>query len=155
MISLASVAVICAALYWILGHEKGRKFLIMASIAMLTAFFIGGYAREKARKPYLVWGHMYMSQGLIKATSTGPKEPERISGAAVYDSEGCGACHLFRGKGGSMGPELMDLSESFSKDDLKEFLAEPPDDMPPFSGSGEELTAISEYLLSPDGKTTH
>jgi len=154
MFFLASVAVICAALYWILGHDNGRKFLLIAAVAMFTAFFVGGYAREKARKPYLVWGHMYMSQNPVKAKSTGAKKAEGINGASVYDNEGCGACHLFQGKGGSAGPELEDLNDSFSKDDMKEFLSEPPDDMPPFGGSEKELEAIANYLLNPMGKAT-
>ncbi|VEN73989.1 conserved membrane hypothetical protein [Candidatus Desulfarcum epimagneticum] len=148
MITLAVISVLCAALYWILGHKKGKKALVVAAVAMFTAFFVGGYAREKARKPYLVWGSMYMSQQWKTAETPPAPKSGAPNGPSVYANSGCGACHSFLGQGGTMGPELADLAESFSKDDLKAFLSEPPEDMPPFFGSEEELDVLATYILT-------
>lgn len=147
MITLGVVAVVFALLYWLLGHEKGRKFLLVTAIAAFVAFFMGGYTREKARKPYLVWGTMYMNQKLVgeKAPSAAPGE--EISGEQVFEDWECRSCHAFQGRGGTAGPELVDLHENYTIEELKEFLLNPPEDMPPFEGSESELEALAKYTL--------
>lgn len=116
------------------------------AIAVFVAFFMGGYTREKARKPYLVWGTMYMNQKFLgeKVESTTGGE---ISGEQIYEDWECGACHKLLGKGGNIGPELVNLHESYQLEDLKQFLREPPEDMPPFEGSDDELETLARYLL--------
>jgi cytochrome bd-type quinol oxidase subunit 1 len=147
MIGLAAVAVIFTILYWLLGHEKGRKFLIGTALAVFVAFFMGGYTREKARKPYLVWGTMYMNQKFVgEKTETAAVEGE-ISGEQVYQDWECGACHKLQGSGGNIGPELVDLHESYQLEELIEFLKYPPEDMPPVEAPDEEVEALAKYLL--------
>ncbi|MBW1650263.1 MAG: cytochrome ubiquinol oxidase subunit I [Deltaproteobacteria bacterium] len=149
MITLAVISALLSICYWILGHKKGRPALILASIAMFATFFIGGYAREKARKPYLIWGAMFMNQKITTETKNPLSKPNKITGKNVYNASECGACHIFKGEGGTMGPSLEDISEYYDKEDLKEFLQEPPEDMPPFEGTEEELNAMVEYLMTP------
>jgi cytochrome bd-type quinol oxidase subunit 1 len=147
MMTLAGIAVIFAILYWILGHEKGRKFLVVTSLAAFVAFFMGAFTREKARKPYLVWNAMYMNQKMVDEKATPSSEGRSISGQQVFEDWECRACHTFQGSGGSIGPELINLHESYTIEELKEFLADPPEDMPPFEGSRPELDSLAEYLL--------
>ncbi len=147
MITLASIAVIFAVLYWLFGHEKGRKFLAVTAIAVFVAFFMGGYTREKARKPYLVWGTMYMNQKFVGEKTKLSAVDEAISGEQVFKDWECSSCHTLQGKGGTEGPELIDLHESYKTDELMEFLIEPPEDMPPFEGTDEELEELAKYLL--------
>lgn len=146
MMTLAGIAVIFAILYWVLGHEKGRKFLVVTAMAAFVAFFMGGYAREKARKPYLIWGTMHLNQKMVGEKAPAADEKE-ISGEQVLADWECRACHVFRGKGGSVGPELLNLENKFSLEDLKRFLKDPPEDMPPFDGSDEETEALAKYLI--------
>jgi len=147
MIGLAGVAVVFALLYWLFGHEKGRKFLIGTALAVFVAFFMGGYTREKARKPYLVWGVMYMNQKFVGEKVEVTAAQGEMSGEQVYKDWECGACHTLQGKGGNIGPELIGLHESYKFEEIKELLREPPGDMPPFEGSDEELDMLAEYLL--------
>lgn len=147
MITLGVLAMIFALLYWLLGHEKGRKFLLGTAITAFVAFFMGGYTREKARKPYLIWGTMYMNQKLVGEKIPSAVPTEEISGKQVFEDWECRSCHTFQGKGGSVGPELVDLHESYNLNEMKEFLTNPPEDMPPFEGSEKELDALAEYLL--------
>ena len=149
MITLAAISAILSISYWILGHKKGRPALILASIAMFIAFFIGGYAREKARKPYLIWGTMFMNQKITAEIKNPLSKPEKITGIDIYNISECGACHIFQGEGSTMGPSLEEINESYDKEELKKFLKEPPDDMPPFEGTEKELEAIVKYLLVP------
>ncbi|UCC79220.1 MAG: cytochrome ubiquinol oxidase subunit I [Candidatus Zixiibacteriota bacterium] len=152
MVGLAGIAIIFAILYWIFGHEKGRKFLMITALAVFVAFVMGGYTREKARKPYLVWGTMYMNQKLVGEKVEPAIIEGEISGERVYSDWECGACHTLQGKGGNIGPELVDLHESYQIEELKEFLKEPPEDMPPFEGSEEELEKLAEYVIYASGE---
>lgn len=156
MIGLALVAMICAILYWVFKHEKGRRFLVAASLAMFIAFFIGGFTRERARKPYLVWNTMYMNQQFIKTATADTNTPTQdsgilLSGEQVFKDQQCMSCHAFQGQGGSVGPDLTNLSQNYNQDQLMDFVRQPPEPanmaMPPFSGTQAELKALSEYLL--------
>lgn len=152
MIGLAGVAIVFAILYWIFGHEKGRKFLIITALAVFVAFVMGGYTREKARKPYLVWGTMYMNQKLVGEKAETAVIEGEISGERIYNDWECGACHALQGKGGNIGPKLVDLHESYQLEELIEFLKEPPEDMPPVEAPDEEVEALAKYLLEASRK---
>jgi len=147
MMALAGVAVIFAVFYWILGHDKGRKFLLGTAIAAFVAFFMGAYAREKARKPYLIWGGMQMNERLVGRQVTSTPEPGAASGEQIFEDWGCRACHTFQGSGGSAGPALMDLDDKYSTEELKQFLKKPPVDMPAFEGSDEETETLAKYIM--------
>jgi cytochrome bd-type quinol oxidase subunit 1 len=155
MIGLGTLAVIGAIIYWVQGHDKGRKALVAASLAMFVAFFMGAYTREKARKPYLVWGTMYMNQqfvGAKPALASVPADPNvAISGERVFVEQQCMSCHAFKGQGGSVGPDLSNLSQKFSREELIGFMKELPAPanmmMPPFYGSDQELEALVDYML--------
>lgn len=154
MIGLASVAVICTVFYWVLGHEKGRKALLAASFAVFIAFFIGGFAREKARKPYLVWGTMGMDQQFTKAIVGEPETGTAVAGTPADGEQifqGCKGCHSYKGQGGSNGPDLTKLSQRYDKETLMNFIRQPTEPanmvMLSFSGTEGELEALADYLL--------
>ncbi|MCI5144609.1 MAG: hypothetical protein D3923_03570 [Candidatus Electrothrix sp. AR3] len=152
MMGLATVAMICAIIYWIMGHVKGRRFLLISSLALFTTFFIGGFTRERARKPYLVWGTMYMNQQRVGAKNTSAASTDApLNGEQVFLNHQCMSCHSFKGEGGSTGPDLTSLSGRYDKTKLMNFVRQPPEpanmSMPPFSGPENELEALVEYLL--------
>ncbi|CAK8712321.1 Cytochrome c domain-containing protein [Candidatus Electrothrix gigas] len=159
MVGLGSLAVICTIFYWVMGHEKGRKALLVASIAMLLAFFMGAFTRERARKPYLIWGTMRMDQQFTrsfkeKAGIVDPKKEQprsTIDGKQVFKKSQCQACHTHNGEGGTNGPDLSNVSERYDKEKIMNFISQPPEPanmvMPPFNGTDAELDALADYLL--------
>ncbi len=160
MIGLGSIAVICTIFYWVKGHEKGRKALVAASLAMFIAFFIGGYARERARKPYLIWNVMSMDQTFTKTMKDkGFGGAKKTDGAAVNGEQvfqGCKGCHSYKGQGGTTGPDLMNVAQKYNnkREELMKFIRQPLQPsgqvsnlMTPFSGSEAELEAVTDYLL--------
>jgi putative heme-binding domain-containing protein len=52
-----------------------------------------------------------------------PGDPAR--GQAIYDSKGCAACHIVRGQGASLGPDLSDVGARRSPAYLSEALLDP------------------------------
>ncbi|MCI5221172.1 MAG: hypothetical protein D3924_00460 [Candidatus Electrothrix sp. AR4] len=155
MIGLATLAVTCAIIYWVRKHDKGRIFLLVASFAMFTTFFIGGYTRERARKPYLIWGTMGMDQQRIQKAEAKPvggvaqNSDVSVDGEQIF--QGCKGCHTYEGQGGSNGPDLTNLIGRYDKETLMNFIRHPTEPanmvMLPFGGTEEELDALADYLL--------
>lgn len=153
MITLAVLAMIGGTLYWVWGHEKGRKALAAASLAMFLAFFMGAFTRERARKPYLVWNTMYMNQKFVAGNIAAPPVPavaaaSSVNGEQVLKDMGCMSCHA----GGAGAPALTGLAQKYDKAKLMNFVRQPEGQaamkMPPFSGTEQELEALATHLLT-------
>jgi len=70
-----------------------------------------------------------------------PGDPDR--GKAVYDSKGCSSCHIIRGQGASLGPDLSDVGARRSPAYLSEAL------MDPGASAPESFLLVS--VVTPDG----
>lgn len=168
MAILGSIGFILSIIYLLLGWERGKILFLVLAILVLAAFPFGAYNRERARKPYLIYGQMYMSQQTVVApelkpvetttsvsttavpgvTTEKPKPVTAKSGETIISENGCRACHKITGQGGSFGPELKELNKKFDGDQekLKKFLLSPPPAMPSFAGSSAELDSLADYL---------
>lgn len=58
-----------------------------------------------------------------------PGNPEH--GAAVYDANGCGGCHILRGRGNALGPELTTIGALRGAPYLRDALVKPEAAHPP------------------------
>jgi putative heme-binding domain-containing protein len=58
-----------------------------------------------------------------------PGNPEH--GAAVYDANGCGGCHILRGRGNALGPELTTIGALRGAPYLRDALVKPEASHPP------------------------
>ncbi|MBI9099004.1 MAG: cytochrome c [Spirochaetaceae bacterium] len=151
MISLAGIAVVSIIIYWVKGHERGAVLLIIATAALYTAFFMGAYTRERARKPFLVHSVMTMDMRIINTPKVQTdKIGGGLKGADIFAEKNCFACHVIEGKGGSFGPELIfsELNDKYTPDSIKAFMKNPGGNMPAFDGTDEELEVLNEYLLN-------
>ena len=85
---------------------------------------------------------------LSRSTSQlGPGNAER--GAAVYQSSGCGSCHVVEGRGGILGPELTTIGGRRGAVYLREAIVKPAASHPPgylvvraVQNSGAEIRGI-------------
>lgn len=81
-------------------------------------------------------------------------DPVQIAkGEQVYTDKKCGFCHMIRGNGGKLGPDLSRVGEKQDEHWLKAFMKEPKAIKPkskmlPFKGSDGELEALVAYLIS-------
>lgn len=148
MISLAALAVFATIPYRVLGHTKGRKFLIITSLALCAAFFMGAYTRERARKPFLIHSYMYMNMKTVAGAGDG--KPVN-SGQSAYEASGCATCHKLKGCGGTFGPALDGMADKHTSENLSQFLRNPTSDvMPKFEGTEAELNSLVQFLLGKD-----
>ncbi|MDP2866538.1 MAG: cytochrome ubiquinol oxidase subunit I, partial [Elusimicrobiota bacterium] len=171
MIGLASAAVTASIIY-LLSRKKQRVVLLVGGLAALTAFSFGGYTRERARKPFLIYGHMYMTGALVVAPAQAAEaapaaKAEPVKTAAVkpaakaapaktpavlmsrergLEKYGCLACHSYKGEGGTFAPALDQHILHHSKEGLRKYLTNPPENMPPFEGTEKELDEFVNAL---------
>ncbi|MGH3104265.1 MAG: cytochrome c oxidase subunit II [Gaiellaceae bacterium] len=86
--------------------------------------------------------------------------PPGEAGAAVFEEQGCGACHTFEpaGASGTTGPSLDELEDDPAY--VRESILDPnaqiaegfgPNVMPPFKLPADQLDALVQYLVSAGG----
>ena len=63
------------------------------------------------------------------ATRPAPGDPKR--GAALFESTGCGSCHVVNGRGGTLGPELTSIGALRGPSHLRESIVQPEAAHPP------------------------
>jgi len=151
MISLASIAVVTIIIYWIIGHEKGAVFLIVATSALYIAFFMGAYTRERARKPYLVHSVMTMDMNIVNYPKSEMDSTDSVlKGPDIFSEKNCFACHVLNGEGGTFGPEIdfTQLNDEYTLESMKSFLLNPGGNMPAFNGTEEELDILSNFMIN-------
>ena len=73
-----------------------------------------------------------------------------LSGLAVYNDQGCAACHTIRGLGGSSGSNLTRAGTRWSASHIREYIVMPEDDeMPAFDElTDQQLDDLVSYLKS-------
>jgi len=145
-IVVAVVAVILAFLFGIRNPSSafqggGRAALILSIVFILATTALMGFTRERARKPYLVYGVMYGNQ--VMAIGGGSSS----SGEALLQSKGCLSCHSFKGQGAGTYP-LDGIGSKLTADEIRKIIKDPTPGMVPFKGNEAELEAIVEYLAS-------
>jgi len=81
------------------------------------------------------------------ARSPIPGDPRR--GAAIYESAGCGSCHVVSGRGGTLGPELTSIGALRGPSHLRESIVNPAAAHPPgylvvraVTNAGREIRGI-------------
>jgi len=78
--------------------------------------------------------------------------PLALKGKAIFQEQGCVACHTVRGSGGAAGPNLTKVGQKYNPKWLKSFIVDPSKvypggGMPAYSWlTKEELEALVSYL---------
>ena len=80
------------------------------------------------------------------ADTTGPVNGDPNSGAALYQDSGCPACHMIRGHGGNIGPELSRIGHMRGPTNLKNRLIDPGANLPQ-NGTGFYSSKWTMYLM--------
>lgn len=86
--------------------------------------------------------------GFVKKLGTAEPEQapgDRVAGKAVYEQTGCASCHIIRGEGGILGPELTDIGRRRGLAFLEESIVKPEADLP--------VNYRGTRLVTADGQT--
>ena len=138
-------------------QKAGALFLVVIAFAWMAGF---EYTREIARKPYVLYGHMYSTgispeelptlnrEGFLKharwATVKEVSEENRMEAGAEILRLQCFSCHTLDGYNG-----LVDKSDNLTERGLEALLTgmgKVNSYMPPFAGTDEEKKALATYL---------
>jgi ubiquinol-cytochrome c reductase cytochrome b subunit len=72
------------------------------------------------------------------------------AGLTVFSQSGCGTCHIVNGVGGKIGPDLSHVSSQLTRDQISQFITNPPagSGMPSFNGrlTADQLQSLLDYL---------
>lgn len=131
----------------------GRIGLILSVLLILATTAFMGFTRERARKPYLVYGVMYGNQ--MMATMMGGGEPtagtvtegDALNGETIFEAGICKSCHSLNGEGGVV-KELDGVGSRKTAGEISQLLTNPPQGMPPFTGSDQEISDLTAFLSS-------
>ena len=80
-----------------------------------------------------------------------PLSETAMEGREVWLNHNCQSCHQFYGFGGFLGPDLTNASSRLDRARLDEVLTTGVAQMPAFSLSADEITAVAAYLREMDG----
>ncbi|MFH1728904.1 MAG: cytochrome ubiquinol oxidase subunit I [Pseudomonadota bacterium] len=151
MIILASMILILNITSFFIKDKLKNIIIILMCLLAFTTFVFGGYARERARKPYLIYGHMYSNQLLNEKNDVAAESKynkKTINAVNIMQKNACTNCHKINGSGGGSGGELVSLYDYFDKETLKELLTNPPEGMTPFVGSEDEMDVLIKFLMN-------
>lgn len=93
----------------------------------------------------------------VSAASNTPLPGDASRGAAIYRSQGCAACHITRGEGIAVGPDLTLIGSSRSPDYLRRALLDPGAEVPeryaifqvtPLAGAPLRAARINEDVFT-------
>ena len=156
--------------------DRGSKNLVILVISVWSALFgFYGFLAYRARLWSPLWAIQPTTKPFAERLPQHPssEEPSRIGqGRLLYREFRCGVCHGPDGEGGVKNPNadpdgavpnLLDLEDAFTWDDLKDKIRkgyhpaklaeekpEPPLDMPAWGElfSEEDLESLAHYLFS-------
>lgn len=86
----------------------------------------------------------------VPKTAVGSADTEVEKGAKVFNDRGCLYCHVIQGHGGRRGPDLTDVGERLSPDQITIRIVNGGVNMPAYAGnmSAEELKQVTKFLIS-------
>ena len=98
-------------------------------------------------------GYGFFVVGLSAVSSAGADElyPEDLiaEGAAIFDELGCAGCHFPAAPiEGNTAPELRNLAERYTAEEIAALLDAPPGPMPRFDLDRADRLALAAFLLS-------
>ena len=159
-------------LYQLLWYVTGPLeplliFLIFtggALVFLAVPFLDRSRARHPRERPQAMAGVAAVVAGVLIFTYmgavAGPSVPEipptegmtvtDLSGLAVYNDQGCAACHSIRGLGGTSGPDLTRAGARWSRSHIRDYIVMPEDpEMPAFDElTDQQLDDLVSYLKS-------
>jgi len=86
----------------------------------------------------------------VPKTAIGTTDSDIEKGAKVFNDRGCLYCHVISGHGGRRGPDLTDVGERLSPDQITIRIVNGGVNMPAYAGnmSAEELKQVTKFLES-------
>ena len=132
-------------------------FLVAGAVFVLVPFLDRNPARHPRRRPVALGiaavalvgivgltflGATTAPSGLPKVAARSGLTDQELRGLELFNTQGCTACHTIDGVGGDAGPDLSDVGNTHSEDELREHILTPESpNMPAFDQLTEQQLA--------------
>lgn len=123
---------------------KRRPWAI--ALVIMSVIIIGVFWRKAKTQ---TWVPDFNAQ-VLPASVVASDNPEVIHGAQLFHERGCEYCHYVSGYGGHRGPDLTDIGDRLTKQQMTIFIMNGGYNMPPFAGvlSADETNDLLAFLQS-------
>lgn len=143
---LGFLVLFCLPLFSNKGHRAPSKRpwavgIVIAAVASFVVLTIYGY-----REP---WSPDFGVEELPPSV-VGAEQGPVFEGAKLVHSKGCLYCHTINGYGGHRGPDLSNIGQQLSRDNLIIRINNGGYNMPAFAGSvnSQELSDVIDFLMT-------
>ncbi|MEX2671436.1 MAG: cytochrome b N-terminal domain-containing protein [Phycisphaeraceae bacterium] len=128
-------------------HRGFTKRPIAIGVVVLTVVALLYLSDLRRRSPWTAWPREAPPAVPTGVTLT----PAAERGRLLFAVHGCNTCHAVAGDGAQVGPDLSQIAEPYSYDELRAWVLNPPAEVPMPSYedriSEEDLDAIVNYVL--------
>jgi mono/diheme cytochrome c family protein len=121
-----------------------RPVPVAAAVVVLAVAAVAGVTYLKAHTPAAP-----SAAPAAAPPAASPGGGAGVSGAQVYQTNGCAGCHVVAGSGGAVGPNLTHIGASRTRAQLEVPIVKGKGSMPPYASlTPAQLNALLDYLQS-------
>jgi ubiquinol-cytochrome c reductase cytochrome b subunit len=115
--------------------------VVLLAVVMIGTLYVAG-----VRAP---WSPDFDAQ--LTPGQVGQLSPSAVRGVALFNDKGCVACHRISGEGGERGPDLTNIGQRRTREQLTVAIMAGGGGMPAYAGdmTDEDLNALLALLVSP------
>lgn len=135
------------------GERSPRRRPWAVALVIMSVIIIGVFWWKAKVHP---WVPVFDAEKLPAAV-VASSDPSVVRGAALFHERGCEFCHYVSGYGGRRGPELTDIADRLTREQMIRFIMNGGYNMPPFasvlrSDELEDLVAFLETRRAAGGR---
>ncbi|MHB8960470.1 MAG: cytochrome b N-terminal domain-containing protein [Candidatus Limnocylindrales bacterium] len=119
-------------------HPRRRPVATLAGVLVVVAVAVLTYQGATAPAPVAAGADL---------TASGSLTASQKAGLHVFGLEGCAACHMVNGSGGTAGPDLTHVAARLGSAEIQHQILQPRDKMPPYTDiAPPDMTSLLDFL---------
>jgi ubiquinol-cytochrome c reductase cytochrome b subunit len=128
------------------GERSFRRRPWSVAVVIMVVLMVGTLWLFGERAP---WSPNFAAQ-VLAPDVVGAANPQVQQGALLFNRKGCQYCHLIAGQGGQRGPDLTNVSDRLTQEQLTTTILNGRRNMPAYAHTltPEELNALVAFLSS-------
>lgn len=128
------------------GERSASRRPWAIALVIMSVIIIGVFWRKAKTQP---WVPDFTAQ-YLPASVVHSSNPSVIHGAVLFHERGCEYCHYVSGYGGHRGPDLTDIGDRLTREQMTIFMMNGGYNMPPFAGvlKSDEANDLLDFLQS-------